>query len=358
MKLTTELSTQTVQTQVREVGINPNHWYAVGWATDWAIGTVQAVTIWKQAIAVYRDEQGDFHALADFCPHRGVELHTGRVQGKHLACAYHGWEFEGSTGDCVNIPYWPADRKLPCAQARSYPVQERYGLVWVFPGDPALASLRSLPEIPEFEEDGWLMIPITGQFQAHFSICNENTMDVFHGFLHQELQGWFDPVLMNLSATSDSVDATYNVSYKGQMAKFLGLAETATEVTTLPIHIHYAYPHYQSTLEGVSSLYLMRLPVGPQASRSFALFFFRIRLPQWILKPLTPVLAPMLRQFVLEKFLAQDVEMIESEQKNYSQNPQRQYVEVNPAIIAIQRVTVRQYEEFMQQSKEPLPSST
>ena len=39
------------------------------------------------------------------------------------------------------------------------------------------------------------MVPITAHFKAHFSICNENTMDVFHGFLHQELQGWFDPIL-------------------------------------------------------------------------------------------------------------------------------------------------------------------
>jgi hypothetical protein len=40
------------------------------------------------------------------------------------------------------------------------------------------------------------MVPVNAHFQAHFSICNENTMDVFHGFLHQELQGVFDPVLI------------------------------------------------------------------------------------------------------------------------------------------------------------------
>ncbi len=49
-------------------------------------------------------------------------------------------------------------------------------------------------------------------------------------------------------------------------------------------------------------------------------------------------------------FLEQDVGMMESEQCTYQKDPKRRYVEVNPAIIALQRVIVRQYEQFMQQS--------
>lgn len=352
MDIETTLKSQIVQNRVREVGINPNHWYPVEWANQLKPGEVMPVKVWQRAIAVYRDDQGQLHALEDACPHRGVALSEGKVQGEHLACAYHGWQFSGETGDCVHIPYLPQGQKLPCAQTHRFPVQEKYGLIWIFPGDPELANVRSLPQIKEFDEPGWLMIPITGQFDAHFSICNENTMDVFHGFLHEELQGWFDPVLIDLRATDASVTAKYNVSYKGQMAKFLGLAESATEVTTLPITIDYQYPHYQSTLEGVSSLYLHRLPVDKNRSRSFAFFFFRVRLPEWIIKSISPVLSPILRRFVLERFLAQDITMIESEQRLYLQNPQRRYVEINPAIIAIQRVTVRQYDAFLQQQEQ------
>jgi hypothetical protein len=94
----------------------------------------------------------------------------------------------------------------------------------------------------------------------------------------------------------------------------------------------------------------MRLPVGPTESRSFAYFFFKVRLPQWILKPLQPLLQTLLQRFVLLKFVAQDIEMVESEQQTYLVNPQRRYVEINPAIIAVQRLIVRQYEQFMQKS--------
>lgn len=346
MKLATTLSAQTVRNSVREAGINPNHWYAVGWSHELESASVQPIMVWNQKIALFRDVEGHAHAVEDACPHRGVALHKGKVTGCHLVCPYHGWEFNHQ-GKCVNIPYLPEDQKLPPQGARIFPVQEKYGIIWVFPGDVDLAASAPLLDIPEFNQSGLLMIPITGHFQSHFSICNENTMDVFHGFLHEELQGWFDPVLINLEETDDTVRAEYNVSYKGQMAKFLGLAENAKQVTTLPISIKYVYPHYSTTLKGVSSLYLMRLPVSDQESRSFALFFFRVRLPQWVIRSIQKLLVPLLRRFFLEKFLAQDKEMMESEQQNYNANPQRHYAEINPAIIAIQRMTLRQFERYV-----------
>lgn len=345
MELATTLKSQTVHNRVREVGINPNHWYPVGWADQLKPGDILAVIVWQQPIAVYRDAKGQLHALEDACPHKGVALHKGKVQGSHLACSYHGWEFNGS-GECVSIPYLPKEQKLPCAQARSYPIQEKYNLIWIFPGDASLSAIRQLPEVPEFDQPNLLMVPIPAHFQAHFSICNENTMDVFHGYLHQELQGWFDPVLVNLQATKGSVCADYKVSYKGVLTKFLGLSDKTTGVTTRTVSIQYNYPHYHSSLEGVSSLYLMRLPVSPTETRSFSLFFLKIRLPKWILQPLKTLLAKFVWRFLFRKFLVQDIEMIESEQQTYLANPQRRYVEINPAIIALQRLIVSQYEQY------------
>jgi renierapurpurin 18,18'-hydroxylase len=355
MELTTTLKSQTVRNRVREVGINANHWYPAGWADQLKCGQVMSVVIWQQEIAIYRDEEGQLHALEDACPHKGIALHKGKIQGKHLACAYHGWEFDGN-GNCVHIPYLPKTQKLPCAKARSYPVTEKYGLIWVFPGDPELAPERSLPEVPEYEQSQWLLVPVTAHFKAHFSICNENAMDVFHGFLHQELQGWFDPVLLNLRETDSEVSADYEVSYKGRLAKFLGLSKQADEVTTLPISIRYRYPHYASSLQGVSSLYLMRLPVGPTESRSFALFFFNVRLPKALIEPFRPLLGRLISRYLLQRFLDQDVEMMESEQRTYLANRDRRYVEINPAIIALQRLIIKQYEQFVQQSSQSTQS--
>jgi len=340
------LEQHAVQAGIRQAGINPNHWYTVAWSKDLAVGQAIGVVVWQQKIALYRDRSGQVYALDDACPHRGVELSRGKVMGDRLACRYHGWEFDGQ-GQCQAIPYLPPTQKLPCARVQSYRAVDRYGIIWVFPGDQRLADQVPLPEIPEYDDPQWLAVPVTGYFQAHFSVCNENSMDVFHGFLHEELQGWFDPVLLNLEDTGGAIVAHYRVSYKGQMAKLLGFTESADEVTTKTVTVQYRYPHFFSQLEGVSSLYLMRLPVGLRESRSFSLFFVRLGLPGWLVQALRPWVARVIEQKIFMRFLNQDIEMMESEQRAIDRDPQRRYVEINPAIIAVQRLILRQYQQFL-----------
>ena len=91
MGLAPKLKSQKVHNRVREVGINPNYWYPVAWADQLQCGEIIPVVIWQKAIAVYRDSQGLVHALEDACPHKGVALHTGEVQGCNLICPHHGW---------------------------------------------------------------------------------------------------------------------------------------------------------------------------------------------------------------------------------------------------------------------------
>lgn len=340
------LESQVVQNSVREIGIDENCWYPVAWSHQLKPGRVIPVTIWKKAIAIYQDDSGEVHALENACPHKGIELHLGEVTGDRLVCPYHGWEFDPQ-GNCVNIPYFAPDQKLPRACTRSYPAASRYGIVWVFPGDPELAHQRAIPEVPEAADPNCLMIPITGVFKAHFSICNENTMDVFHGFLHRDLQGWFAPILLDLQESENSVSASYRVSYQGFLSRFLGIGSDSQGVSTRVVSIRYDYPHYHSTLEGVSSLYLMRSPVGPDETRSFSLLFLpRVRLPKWFLRLANPVIVPLVLRYLFMPFLEQDVGMMESEQRTYRRDSQRRYVEVNPAIIALQRVMARQYASF------------
>jgi hypothetical protein len=69
-------------------------------------------------------------------------------------------------------------------------------------------------------------------------------------------------------------------------------------------------------------------------------------------KSLREQVAAIIWQFLFKKFLDQGVDMVESEQRNYLTNPQRHYVEINPAIIALQRLNISQYEKFVQQSQE------
>jgi len=61
----------------------------------------------------------------------------GRIKGDNVECGYHGLTFDCS-GTCVRVP--GADRIPPSARVRSYPVESRYGLLWVWMGDAANAD--------------------------------------------------------------------------------------------------------------------------------------------------------------------------------------------------------------------------
>ncbi len=89
-----------------------------------------------EKIVFYRGAQGKVAALEDFCPHRGAQLSLGQVCEGKLVCGYHGLAM-GCDGKAVSMP---GQRVQGFPQIRSYPVVERYGFIWVWPGDATLAD--------------------------------------------------------------------------------------------------------------------------------------------------------------------------------------------------------------------------
>src|SRR6478735_7262180 len=68
-------------------------------------------------------------------------------------CDYHGLVFN-SAGRCT---YMPAQKTInPSACVRSYPVAERHRLVWLWPGDPALADPASIPDFHWNDGTDWV----------------------------------------------------------------------------------------------------------------------------------------------------------------------------------------------------------
>lgn len=92
-----------------------------------------------QPLALWRSASGAVQAWEDRCPHRGVALSLGRVEGDRLACAYHGWEYAAADGRCVAIPAMPQQPVPGKVCARTYPVRTCQDMVWV---DLAPATAR------------------------------------------------------------------------------------------------------------------------------------------------------------------------------------------------------------------------
>lgn len=105
-------------------------------------------------LAVYRDGRGGVGALEDRCCHRGVKLSLGRVTDGHLACGYHGWQYDAS-GRCAHIPSLCAAQDIPGgARVRAFPCAEQDGYVWVWTGEGS-PNPAAPPPIPGFSDSGW-----------------------------------------------------------------------------------------------------------------------------------------------------------------------------------------------------------
>ncbi|MFZ0153926.1 Rieske 2Fe-2S domain-containing protein, partial [Pseudomonas sp.] len=96
-----------------------------------------------EKIAFYRAQEGRVAAVEDFCPHRGAPLSLGYVENGNLVCGYHGLVM-GGDGKTVEMPGQRV-RGFPCI--KPYAVVERYGFVWVWPGDQAQADPNLIPHL-------------------------------------------------------------------------------------------------------------------------------------------------------------------------------------------------------------------
>lgn len=53
---------------------------------------------------------GTFHAIENFCPHKGYPLADSRRYGSVVECDNHGWRFDVRTGACFTEPGCSVER--------------------------------------------------------------------------------------------------------------------------------------------------------------------------------------------------------------------------------------------------------
>ena len=75
-------------------------WASVGAAEDFAVGSVNAISLGERQVALVRTEDG-FFALDGRCPHQGGPLGEGALCDGALRCPWHGYDFALKSGKGV-----------------------------------------------------------------------------------------------------------------------------------------------------------------------------------------------------------------------------------------------------------------
>lgn len=161
-----------------------NNWYVAAESAQ-IDATPVGVRMLGCDFVLFRDDHGKVACLSDVCCHRGGSLSRGACVRGCVQCPYHGWEY-AADGRVTRIPSLGDEARIPGrARIDSYPVEERYGLVWTFLGDLAADRRPQLPELlPEYgDEENWRMTRMVREWNVNWARLKENLADSSHLFL-------------------------------------------------------------------------------------------------------------------------------------------------------------------------------
>ena len=93
----------------------------VGAKADIGPGSSVKIEVSGKEVAVF-NIGGNFYAIDDTCVHRGGSLSEGSIEEKVVACPWHGWQYDVTTGGCLTNP---------AAQLTKYEVKVEAGEVFI-----------------------------------------------------------------------------------------------------------------------------------------------------------------------------------------------------------------------------------
>ena len=104
------------------------------------------VKLLSERMIAFRDSEGRYGLIDEFCAHRGVSLWFGRNEHGGIRCPYHGWKYD-YTGQCLEVPSEPVESGF-CQKIKltGYPLVKVGDVLWTYMG-PA----EHKPPLPEWE---------------------------------------------------------------------------------------------------------------------------------------------------------------------------------------------------------------
>ncbi len=175
-----------------------NHWYPaffgaeldeadVSDASGSPVTRVRTEVLLGERI-LFRRVNGRVLAVQDQCVHKGVPFSRRPecYSAGSITCWYHGFTYDLDGGELTSIVTDPTSTLIGRLRLKTYPVQERQGMVFVFIGDIEPPPLEhDLP--PGFLDDDLLVHPHgwSREVACNWRLGAENGFDPAHAYLHR-----------------------------------------------------------------------------------------------------------------------------------------------------------------------------
>ncbi|HMO74372.1 MAG TPA: aromatic ring-hydroxylating dioxygenase subunit alpha [Sphingopyxis sp.] len=164
-------------------------WYVAAWASELRPGEHRKRVLLDRPVLLMRGAKGGVAAIGNVCPHRFASLSEGRFEDDLVECPYHGLRFD-MEGRCVHNPHGDG-RIAERARVADYPLVERHGALWIWPGDRAAADPARIPDLslletasPDDRAPGHLLT------KANYQLLSDNILDLSHAdFIHPATLG-------------------------------------------------------------------------------------------------------------------------------------------------------------------------
>jgi phenylpropionate dioxygenase-like ring-hydroxylating dioxygenase large terminal subunit len=177
-------------------------WYAILDAAEVSRDKPLGVVRFGRKFVVFRTNDGAVAVLDDRCPHRGASLSLGTLVQGHVACPFHGFEFDAS-GACKRLPVLGDDARIPTRMCvTAYEAREQDGWIFLWWGPRP----EAMPAPPRFAilDGPFVHSTIAEEWDASMARVIENQLDPFHlPFVHATTIGRGMPPSMSVRMSLD-----------------------------------------------------------------------------------------------------------------------------------------------------------
>ena len=145
------------------------------------------VKLLGERLIAFRDSEGRYGLMDEFCAHRGASLWFGRNEEGGLRCPYHGWKYD-YTGQCVDVPSEPEESGF-CAKIKlqAYPMIKIGDVLWTYMGDKesrppepvwefATVPAEQTYTSKRWQECNWLQAMEGGIDSSHVSFLHSGSL--------------------------------------------------------------------------------------------------------------------------------------------------------------------------------------